>query len=224
DYDVVGTALAGDLIETRWTRKKTIGSYTVSRNKIAEDTEGVFVHTVVTCADEDETDNFHCFGYFVGVIPEKAYDLSVEEKPKTQKPTITLKGTTTPTFLKEVTGMSMKISSVNTKWHKGLRSFEVSTCVHQAETSTPSTFEAILINKRGQWEKVKGVTHQIGDELCFDALHVNMYNFDLSEDLTLVVVKRGSDGLTVLESANTNISVGANLMTAALGNSSVDTM
>lgn len=168
DYDVVGTGLTSTLIETRWSHQDGSDKYLVSTTGTA-----AFTSTTVTCEKSEKIGaDYHCFGYFTGLTANTAYPLTTQttddngKNPDDQNK-VTLKETKT----KPSEGMELKISNLNTKWHKGLRSFEVNACVHEAETlSNHSHYEAILINKRGQWKKAHGFTNRIGNQLCFDAL------------------------------------------------------
>ncbi|CAL4108581.1 unnamed protein product [Meganyctiphanes norvegica] len=172
-----------------------------------------FTETSVTCEDAEglkADDPMHCFAYFTGLTADTDYAMSVN--PSTdgtndiKDNTVTLTKTHTPKSAKNLGEKNIRLTSFNILWQNNLRNADIDICFKHHDISELSKFQAILINKHGQTQKINEANMKNGNEVCISASNLDIGSFHLDDLITLVVIKRGEDGFSVLASGHTEVS------------------
>lgn len=75
---------------------------------------------------------------------------------------------------------------------------------HKAETSKNlSHFELVLVDQKGQWVRSRAATQKTDEGACFTGVTLLSDEFFLSGKVTVIVIERDFDGLSVVASAHT---------------------
>ncbi|XP_037776411.1 uncharacterized protein LOC119573314 isoform X4 [Penaeus monodon] len=203
DFSPVGTVIEPNMLEIRWT--KTTEQY----NLLLTDPNGdeittqppPFTSIVVNCGGLNE-----CFGYFID-LPQGDYKVMI--RPWTGINLIMTNSvlSSKQTILNSESKPSadLEIQKVHLDWNSDVSKAFASVCfTHKAETSKNlSHFELVMVNQKGQWVRSRAATQKTDEGACFTGVTLLSDEFFLSGKVTVIVIERDFDGLSVVASAHT---------------------
>ncbi|XP_063609802.1 uncharacterized protein LOC134783724 isoform X2 [Penaeus indicus] len=203
DFSPVGTVIEPNMLEIRWT--KTMVQYELiltdpDGDEITTEPPPPFTSTIANCGGESE-----CIGYFID-LPQGDYKVMIRpwnglNMVKTNS--VLSSKQTIPTS--ESKPSDLEIQEVHLDWSSdGSKAFASVCFTNKAETlKNLSQFELVIVDQKGHWIRSQGAAQKTGETTCFTGVTLLSDELFISGKVTVIVIERDFDGLSVAASAHT---------------------